>query len=370
MLSPWEFNSKDRFTRSFAALYDRILDSFRARVDVRRELEDEFESAYHKGIIDLTVDGESIERCLLVEDGPFTEARMGGITNPIAETMDLDNSGRISHRSIGQFNPEDWLREGDGFLASSRKTREIWAGRRQTFSQTVEERKSGSPDHASDWNLLDGLVRASMLLLGYSVEMYLKAGLAKAYYGCCEEMFDRDVKRRFGHKLVCLAKEIAFPLGEKDVKDLKLLQRMILVDARYPIRVRGGASYADAVNKRTGTIWSPDVFEACTELASRIKRHSRAIDADRNNPALLHIQVNIDEDGYLAFRVGGNLPPRITYRFSSVQRREGAIFPADIKALFTSSRFRPLMDCWECAWIYEDGQEENGQKKTFLRAHP
>ena len=283
--------------------------------------------------------------------------------------MDLDNSGRISHRSVGQFNPEDWLREGDGLLASSEKTREIWTGHRQTFSQTVQERKFGKRDRASDWNLLDGLVRASMLLLGYSVEMYLKAGLAKAYYGCSEEMFDRDVKRRFGHKLVSLAKEIAFPLGSEDVKNLKRLKRMILADARYPIHVREDASYADAVNERTGMIWSPDVFEACAELANRIKGHSQAIDKDRNNPAHHHIQVNIDGDGYLAFRVGGNLPPRITYRLSSMQRQAGTTSLSDIKALFTSPRFQVLRDHWECAWIYEDGQE-SGPKRTFLRHRP
>ena len=119
------------------------------------------------------------------------------------------------------------------------------------LSQTIRERKRGIRDSMSDWNLLTGLPRSSMLLLGYAVEMYLKAGLAKAYKGCSEDMFERDVKGRFGHKLVSLAKEIVFPLKDDDEKNFILLQGMVLADARYPVFVPDGESYADTVNQQT-----------------------------------------------------------------------------------------------------------------------
>lgn len=269
--------------------------------------------------------------------------------------MDLDHKGRISNRSVGQFDPKNWLAEGDGLLASSAKTREIWTNHRQTFSQTVQERKLGDRDRAYDWSLLTGLPRASMLLLGYSVEMYLKAGLAKAYYGCSEEMFKRDVKRRFGHKLVSLANEIAFALNDDDEKYFVLLEEMMLVDARYPVLVPNSASYADTINQQTGRVWSCKNFVASTELANRVKEHSRTIDRDPKNPAF-PMSVNVDDDGYLAFRVGGNLPPRITYRLSSVQKRNHETSLDDMKALFASPRFQRLRCYWERAWIYEDGE--------------
>ena len=278
--------------------------------------------------------------------------------------MYLDLSERISHRSTGQFNPDDWLKEGDGLLATSHKTREIWTSHQQTFSQTVQERKSGNRDRVSDWNLLTGLPRASMLLLGYSVEMYLKAGLAKAYFGCSEDMFERDVKGRFGHRLVSLAQEIAFPLKDKDETNLNLLKKMILVDARYPVVVSEGIPYAETINEQTRRIWSAENFEAFSELANRIKEHSQTIDADPNNPAL-HMPFNVDADGYLAFRVGGNLPPRITYKLSSGQKRDSKTSLDDIKALFPLPRFKILRDCWKYAWIYEDGE-----RKTSLHAQP
>ncbi len=281
----------------------------------------------------------------------------------------MDTSGRISHRSDGQFAPKNWFDEGDGLLASSAKTREIWTNHKQTFPQTVQERKSGSRDSASDWNLLMGLPRASMLLLGYSVEMYLKGGLVNAYKGCSKEMFERDVKGRFGHNLVSLAKEIAFPFKDGDENNLTLLKEMILVDARYPVFVPNGASYADTVNQQTGKIWSDENYKALTELANRVKEHSRTIDQDSKNPASLN-SFNIDDDGYLTFRVGGNLPPRITYRLSSFQKQNCETSLKDIKALFTDPQFQRLRHYWERAWIYEDGEKKNGEKKTLPRARP
>ena len=208
----------------------------------------------------------------------------------------MDNRGRISKRSAGQFDPENWFTEGDGLLASSEKTREVWTSHRQKFSQTVQERRLGSRDRASDWNLLTGLPRASMLLLGYSVEMYLKAGLVKAYFGCFEEMFNRDVKSRFGHKLLSLAPEIGFALKGDDGKNFKLLQEMVISDARYPVFVPDGESYADAVNQQTGRIWSSKNYEACIELAKRVREHSCTIDADSNNPVSCE-SFKVDDDG-------------------------------------------------------------------------
>ena len=276
----------------------------------------------------------------------------------------MNSSGRISSRSAGQFDPKNWFTEGNGLLASSTKMREIWTNHRQTFSQTVQERRSGKRDSLSDWSLLTGLPRASMLLLGYSVEMYLKAGLVQAYKGCSEEMFERDVKDRFGHKLVSLAKETAFPLQDGDEAHLNLLIDMVLVDARYPVFVPRSTPYADAVNQQTGRIWSNENYQAFTELANRVKVHSRTIDSDSNNPASCP-SYNVDDDGYLAFRVGGNLPPRITYRLSSVQKQNCETSLEDIKALFTEPQFQSLRHYWEHAWIYEDGE-----KKTSRRAQP
>ena len=277
--------------------------------------------------------------------------------------MNLDQSRRISARSAAQFDSDNWLKEGDGLLASSVKMRDVWSRHRETFSKTVRVRKMGGENPVSDWNLLEGLPRASMLLLGYSVEMYLKAGLVKAYWGCSERMFERDVKGRFGHNLVHLANEIDFALKDGDGKNFDLLKDMILVDARYPVFVQNGETFPDVVNRQTGRIWSSDNFEAFAALANRVKEHSRIIDKDRKNPAWCE-SVTVDDDGYLTFRVGGNLPPRITYCLSTAQKCNCETSLDDIKALLVP-RFPLLISNWDHAWIYEDGEN-----KTSCRAQP
>ena len=289
---------------------------------------------------------------------------VGAVDPPVRETVGLNEIRRISHRSVGSLDPKRWIEEGDGLLAVSAKTRTDWIHDRETFRRTNRERKTGSPGPAPDWNLLTGRPRASMLLLGYAVEMYLKAGLVKAYQGCREEMFSRDVKKRFGHNLVGLAEEVAFAASDEYVRNLRLLEKMILVDARYPLFSDDGESYIDAVNQQTERIWNPANFEAFVELANRIRAHTRAINNDELNPASCWSR-QVDDDGYLAFRVGGGLPPRITYRLSTAQKRKGETSADDMKALFSSQQFLQLKNCWGRAWLYEDDE-----KKTRRRAQP
>ena len=196
--------------------------------------------------------------------------------------------------------------------------------------------------------------------------MFLKSGLAKAYYGCSEQMFYRDV-RKFSHKFLSLAGEIAFPLENKDKNNLQQLQNMVLFDARYPVFVPEGQTYSATVNQQTGEIWSQSNFNSFAEMTNRIRAYSKSIDSDTNNPASF-ISLSLDEDGYVAFRVGGNLPPRITYRLSSEQKQNGQTSKDDIKALIkgdSSSSCKRIMHYWEHAWIYEDGE-----CKTRCHARP
>ena len=272
----------------------------------------------------------------------------------------MNDSDRITNRSDGQFDPKNWLKEGDGLLASAKEVRENWTD----FKQTLSKRRS-----APDWNLLTGLPRSSMLLLGYSVEMYLKGGLTKAYYGCSKEMFERDVKQLFGHNLVLLAKEIYFDFKNGDADNFDGLKKMVLVDARYPVYVPEGQSYSNVVNQQTRKIWSIENFDAFYALAERVREHAHAIDSDSNNPAEMS-SWQVDQDGYLAFRAGGHLPPRITYRISSAQVEAGTTSLDDMKKLFASPQYFRLKHFWDSAWIYEDRVKTATRKAETVRVNP
>lgn len=154
--------------------------------------------------------------------------------------------------------------------------------------------------------------------------MYLKAGVVKAYVGCREGMLERDLKKRYGHGLAEIAAEIAFPDTAERKSEFDALRRMILFDSRYPITTPGpGGNYHAEVNDRTRRVWSPSDFAGLCRLARRVREHVSRIDGDSNNPGSHH-SYRIDDDGYLALRVGGHLRPRITIRFSSEQHRSGA----------------------------------------------
>jgi hypothetical protein len=284
------------------------------------------------------------------------------------------NSHRLSPHSIGQFSPKNWFQEGDGLFASSRKTRENWEDHRCQFSKTVaDEGRLKLPEGADDMALLTGLPRASMLLLGYATEMYLKAGIVKAYVGCAESMFSRDIRTRFGHDLLLMAKELGFPLSPNDEENLKRLKEMVLVDARYPIEVKENGNFASAVNQQTSRIWSKDSYDELSGLVERVKKHSKLIDKDENNPSF-RCGFSIDQDGYLAFRVGGHLPPRITYKISSAMRKiSETTTVADIKALLYPGdpSFSRIIEYWDQSFIYEDGNEkQNGNLETKCRGRP
>ncbi|MES2046122.1 MAG: hypothetical protein V4475_19795 [Pseudomonadota bacterium] len=272
------------------------------------------------------------------------------------------SESRISSRSVGTFNANEWVDEGDGLFASARTTRATWQIKRRQFGLEINRRGQRFPN-AKAWHELNGLPRASVLLLGYAAEMYLKAGLARAYQGCREEMFARDV-RRFGHKLSQLAHAVDLPDLDKCRPDLFQLEEAILVGARYPVHVRTGDSHADVVNSRTDEMWDRARYKRLCNLARRIRDHVTLIDQDRHNPAIFKSYA-IDNDGYLTFRLGGHLCPRITYRPSSDLLAARTIGPEDIRALLDSQKHTAILHYWPLSIVIEDGTQ-----KSIVHADP
>lgn len=285
----------------------------------------------------------------------------------------MPTSTRLSKRSSGQFSTDNWTNEGDGLLESSKKVREIWGQHRSVISNKVAERNLGRKFEfeTNDWPLLSGLPRSSMLLLGYAVEMYLKAGITKAYYGCSNDMFERDLKHRFGHNFNEMAEEISFTRDKGDTKNLHKLKKMVLVDARYPVFIKEGDSYSETINQQTSRIWSKEDYQSMVATVNKIRSYVKSIDNDSANPAY-YVSFDIDNDGYLSFRTGGHLPTRITYRTSSAMRHRSETSISEVKAIFNSEypSHKRLLNSWDHAFIYEDGSQPNGSAKTYRHKKP
>lgn len=254
----------------------------------------------------------------------------------------------LTHRSEGQFNPAAWIKEGEHLFASAKVVRASWTVRRKKLSRNIS-RKTPS---ARAWAELEGLPKASVLLLGYAIEMFLKAGLSKAYAGCPETLFDRDL-RRYSHNFKKLAKALAFEATVQDKQDLNTLHEMVLYDARYPVKPDARNTAIELQAERASVIWSKAEFTRLRHLVLRVKAHVFKIDRDSMNPCSV-TSIAMDDDGYVVYRVGGWLPPRVTYRFSTAQIAAGEATREYLKALAEDGQLALLSHYWGQAEFFED----------------
>jgi hypothetical protein len=266
---------------------------------------------------------------------------------------------RLCEKSVGQFNAGAWLDEGDQLLTSAKLMRVAWmAGMKRLPS-------AGDRGFGNAWALFEGPPKACMLLLGYAVEMYLKAALTKAYYGCSESMFDRDVRKRFGHELVEMARETEFRLSARDIIDLRVLKDLIVQGARYPIKERAAGSYTRQQAERLWQSVNRSEFTRFRILAIKIRKHADGIDKDAYDPA--HFQYHrVDTDGYIAFRCGGRLSPRITYRLSSKQRASGEESLKQMRDLIVADVVLYPLLMWDYAFILEEVFFPEGTNRTVV----
>lgn len=83
---------RDRKSHSLSTLYANILQSVEKETDLCNQIEKEFESifqtAYHKGVCDLIVDGEFVNSIVHFENKPFRETKFGGLRHGAEFTMD------------------------------------------------------------------------------------------------------------------------------------------------------------------------------------------------------------------------------------------------------------------------------------------
>lgn len=160
--------------------------------------------------------------------------------------------------------------------------------------------------------MLTGYPTASMLLVGYAIEMYLKAGLAKWLQGCSEISYKAAVLQ-YGHKYRDLANDLEIPEPLAPRRLLEFLETAVRTEARYPAEPAGTETPVEAINRRTSRMWSRTAFGEMRALARGLRDYVQRMNGDSKNPAE-HGTASLGAGGYLVFRVGGHLPSRITCR--------------------------------------------------------
>lgn len=223
----------------------------------------------------------------------------------------------------GAYSKGDWLRESQLHILSAKMLRECSSQKKAIISTLI------STEHQSKRAEINKLIsereagnKASFLLMGYAFEMLLKSGVVCLYVDIPRDVMIMDIKRLYGHKLRRMAKEIEAPLSEKELTKLDVLSKWIVDSARYPVTPHNETSYSEQWNKLIREFWNDVQFEEYLSLYDKIHSHVSKIDASSDDPKTSS-KWSIDDDGYVIYRIGGKLKPRLIVRYSSNQRDNG-----------------------------------------------
>ena len=262
---------------------------------------------------------------------------------------------RLSKTSVGEFNPSEWKSEGNSLLLSSRLLRARWLLNRRELLKRLRDKANFSNVQTihADLRLIEidkSLFKSSILLVGYAVEMFLKAGLARAVVGCEEEIFTFLSRKKFGHDYVSLANFLKYPLTDQSRQDLNALSAAVQRDARYPISLGEGDNYIDQINKRRQRLSDGSNYKRYCALANDIAAYAVKLAGTQANP-LSTGSYQVDDDGYIAYLRGGPLTSRISFKLSSRLKKEPN--PRYLLKKIAVSEIPFLNVIWASAEIYE-----------------
>lgn len=270
----------------------------------------------------------------------------------------------VTRHGQGDLGARDWGKQGDGLYVSARH---LWASfimdaRRFERTDDARQLRKTIARHAI---VNAGYPKAAILLIGYCIEMYLKGGLAKLLIGCAEDTF-RSTLKAYSHSLEKLAKEIIHDLSKAQLDDLKTLSKFILNDARYPVEANTSTEYVDKTNERSKIIYNGLAFRRYCKLAKHIRCRIAKIDNDSSSMCSTRHWI-VDVDGYLCYRYGGGLPPRITYRRCTSSSVELQVTAEEVRGLLAQAgQLLPgPIDEYE---IYADSAKDG--KRKLKRIHP
>ncbi|MED5523171.1 MAG: hypothetical protein VX447_00245 [Pseudomonadota bacterium] len=231
----------------------------------------------------------------------------------------------------GIFNKNSWINEAENHIYSSSLLNDHSKKSREKLNALTDKRnKTGIKSNTKEiLNLIkkvEASSKSSLLLLGYSIELYLKAGLVRLHQNTTREDFHKLLRRKYSHNLKESAKLLGIELSRDDEIRLDRIKELVLDEARYPVTPVDPLEYIGQANKVNSAVWSKTLYSDCLVLAQKIKDHVQSIDADTQNPAIF-ARFQISDDGYCAFRFGGNLPSYLLVHYSKIQVEENTNSP-------------------------------------------
>ena len=95
-------------------------------------------------------------------------------------------------------------------------------------------------------------------------------------------------------------------------------------------------SYNEQWNGLIREFWDDAKFAKWLALYKKIRLHVSGLDASSDDPTIWR-KWEVDDDGYVIYRIGGTLGPRITVHYSSVQKDNGDDSRESLKAQMLGS---------------------------------
>ena len=280
-------------------------------------------------------------------------------------------------KRVGQYSPKEWMKESEAQLKSSVFLRDIAKSKKGEVERLLQNHRSkkhrleaGLFQHLFD---KDAANKSSFLLLGYAIELVLKAGVVKYCRGLPDALVKESVKK-YSHKSEKMAIDLGMRLESGEKEMLVEMEQMVRADGRYPLSEEDSIKHIELYNKLNEKFRDEEYYDAFWDIYQKLFAAVKLLDNDRANPS--HVMVNtIDQDGYLVVRHGGGLPIRATIKYSSEQKEsnKGNLSSLKdlslLKELLTNNRskclsFEYILTNWNNANFYEHGKNDRPIEKN------
>ncbi len=258
--------------------------------------------------------------------------------------------------SEGEYDHKAWIREGNNLLISSRVLRDTYIENNKNFLAAPSP-----PNILSLLSIDISLPSTSLLLIGYAVEMYLKAALVQIFIGCSEQILKTAIKRKFSHNLLNIAQHLKYPTNKTIEEDLTALQEIILKDGRYPISMGDGEACYPKSTERASKFSDQETYERYYSLADSLREYADTVGGNFDNRVSC-IFWTIFNDGYITMRHGGVGPNRITFRLSQEMKAMDAPLAELERMIQATCPF--LAEAWKSFEIYEEVVEVSVSLKS------
>lgn len=167
-------------------------------------------------------------------------------------------SSNLRFNENGSFSPREWLQESNSQYISSKILRDAGSKIFQDFN---------SSEHTEDHGILvqvihekESAYKSGILLIGYAIELALKAGVLSFYKGLPKTTIESEIKHSYGHDLNKIAQDLSLNISISEKKLLKLVRDFVIEKARYPLNPISEPNYIKRFNENKAKIQSEKTF--------------------------------------------------------------------------------------------------------------